>query len=116
MRFLKNWLRLERPPGLAINPSRTIEVEAGRDATFERCVDAIQQVLGGHIDGAKRAEGEIEATFGLVNSERLTVRLETIDEQLTRVRIESRRGAISEQPRRSSYVDTLAAVLGSTPR
>lgn len=85
-------------------------IDAPRAAVFERCVDAVKNVLGGHISSANQDEGTIEAGFGLINSERLTLAVETID-GATRVTIEARRGAIGEPPRSSSYVDALAEYL-----
>ena len=114
MRFLRRWLRVERPPGVALFPARTLEIPADAARVYDRCVSAIEDVLGGHVYQGDRTAGAIEAGFGLVNSERLRVTIENHGENAARVRIESRRGAISEQPHGSSYVDTLANVLEST--
>lgn len=114
MRFLRKWLSVERPQGVSLNPSRTIEIEAPAGDVFDRCMKAVEQVLGGHADTADRKRGEIEATFGLINSERLSISFESLSTDRTRVRIQSRRGAISQQPRESSYVDALTSFLSAS--
>lgn len=114
IRFLKRWLRVERPSGVWLNPSTTIAVDAPIDDVFARALRGIEWTLGGHIRAADRDAGTIEASFGLVNSERLTCTLEA-DGATTRVRITSRRGPDAEQRRRSDYVEALAAYLASPP-
>ena len=111
MKFLRNWLRVDRPPGVAINPSRTLELDAAPAQIFEQAVTGIEQLLGGHIAARNPDAGSIEAVFGLVNSERLNVTIRSLGEDKSRVTIESRRGAIAQQPGPSSYVDALAQYL-----
>lgn len=111
MRFFRKWLSIDRPPGIALNPARTVEITGSAADVLERCITGIEGVLGGHTDAIDRSRGEIEASFGLVNSERLTISIEPAGANTTRVRIASRRGAISQQPRESSYVDALATFL-----
>lgn len=111
MRFLRTWLRVERPSGVALHPSRTIELDPSPAVVFERCIGAVRDVLGGHVDSQDAERGTLEASFGLINSERLTVAIESMGENRTRVVIEARRGALSDQPRSSAYVDSLADFL-----
>jgi hypothetical protein len=111
MKFLRDWLRVERPPGVATHASQTIELHIPYGDAFAKCVRGIEDVLGGAVREADEQRGSIEATFGLVNSERLTCAISRVDEQCTRVRIESRRGASAEPPKRSQYVSALAAFL-----
>jgi hypothetical protein len=113
MRFLRAWLRVDRPQSAAVAPSKAVDVPRPFDEVFDRCVDAIENVLGGTVAQLARSAraGTIEATFGLAFSERLTCTLEASDDARTRVRIESRRGARTEPLMRSDYVDRLAQVL-----
>ncbi|HEY8312650.1 MAG TPA: hypothetical protein VIG51_00630, partial [Candidatus Baltobacteraceae bacterium] len=96
MSFLLKWLRIDKPQGAGLRPSRSVEVALPFDAAFDRCTDGIERVLGGVVRESDRAAGTIEATFGLAFSERLTCTFESLDAQLTRARIESRRGAQAE--------------------
>jgi|SRR5579884_1106785 len=111
MRFLFKWLRVERPPGVALHPSRTIELDAPPSQAFRRSIEGIDRVLGGIVRDSNPDLRTIEATFGLINSERLTVRVEALERDRSRVIIESRRGVTGEAPRGSQYVDALANFL-----
>ena len=55
--------------------------------------------------------GTIEATFGLIDSERLTCTLIALEGERTRVTIETRRGARAGNPPPSPYVKSLADYL-----
>jgi hypothetical protein len=111
MSFIFKWLRPERPPGVALHPSRTIELDVPFETAFDRCIDGIEGALGGVIRERDAQNGTIEATFGLVNSERLSVSLDRTADGRTRVLIESRRGLTTEPARGSQYVDALAGYL-----
>ncbi len=111
MKFLRDLLRVERPPGVALHASETVEVEAPFDAVFTRCVRGIEDVLGGAVRECSEERGSIEATFGLIDSERLTCTVQRIGADRTRVVIESRRGASAEPARPSQYVRALAEFL-----
>ncbi|MBV9271777.1 MAG: hypothetical protein JO165_11830 [Candidatus Eremiobacteraeota bacterium] len=111
MRFLKRWLRIERPESAAIRPSRKIVVDAPYDEAFDRTLHGIEQVLGGVVRDSDRETGSIEATFGLTFAERLSCSLERADEEHTNVRITSRRGVQAEARQHSDYVDVLAKYL-----
>jgi hypothetical protein len=111
MSFILKWLRPERPPGVALHPSRTIELDAPFEVAFDRCVDGIEGALGGVIRERDAEHGTIEATFGLVNSERLSVSLDRMEDGRTRVLIESRRGLATQPSQGSQYVDALAHFL-----
>lgn len=116
MRFFRNWLRVERPPGIALHATQTIELDCAPDAAFAVCVRGIEDVLGGVIRSRDEQHGIIEATFGLIDSERLTCTLTALDPHRTRVVIETRRGARPEPAKPSSYVRALAEFLQSTAR
>ncbi len=111
MRFLLKWLRPERPPGVALHPSRTIELDMPAAQAFVRSMEGIEQILGGYVRESDAARATIEATFGLVNSERLMVSVQQLENNRSRVIIESRRGASPEARKGSQYVDALANYL-----
>jgi hypothetical protein len=111
MSFFFKWLRPERPPGVALHPSRTVEVDMPFEVAFDRCIEGIEGSLGGVVRDRDPQRGTIEATFGLVNSERLNVTLERMQDGRTRVIIDSRRGLSMEPARSSQYVDALAQFL-----
>lgn len=113
MKFLRNWLHVERPPGVALHATQTIELEQRREHVFPLCVRGIEDVLGGAIRTRDEQRGTIEATFGLIDSERLWCTLESLESGGTRVTIESRRGARPQPAKRSEYVRALAQFLQS---
>lgn len=116
MKFLRNWLRVERPPGVALHATQTIDLECPREAAFAQCVRGIEDVLGGAVRSRDEQHGNIEATFGLIDSERLTCTLISLDPARTRVTIESRRGASPEPAKPSQYVRALAEFLQTAAR
>ena len=81
------------------------------EEAFARCKFGIEQVLGGVVNTEQPYES-LEASFGLVHSERLTCSLIAIDAARTRVTIETRRGVQRDAPP-SSYVSELARYLSS---
>lgn len=111
MSFFFKWLRPERPPGVALHPSRTIELDLPYEIAFDRCIEGIEGALGGIVREQNRERGTVEATFGLVNSERLSVTLERMSDGRTRTTVESRRALTAEPARGSQYVDALAHFL-----
>lgn len=111
MKFLRDWLRVERPSGVGLHASRTIDLEEPRPEVFARCVRGIEDVLGGVIRERDQERGTIEATFGLIDSERLTCTLQSLEGGGTRAIIESRRGASPEPAKPSEYVRALAEFL-----
>lgn len=113
MSFLWKWLRPERPSGVALHPSQTVELDLPYDAAFTRCIEGIERVLGGVVREREVQRGRIDATFGLVNSERLSVTVERIDDNRTRAIVESRRNVSMEPARSSQYVSALAEFLRS---
>ena len=110
--FIWKWLRPQRPSGVALHPSQMIELDLPRDAAYERCLEGIDRVLGGSVRETDQVRGRIEATFGLIGSERLSCIVESLDPIRSRVTIESRRAVIAETPRTTSdYVKALADFL-----
>lgn len=116
MKFLRNWLRVERPPGVALHAAQTLELERPYNDVFAQCVRGVEDVLGGVVRARDQQRGSIEATFGLIDSERLTCSLTSLDRERTRVVIESRRGARPEPAKPSQYVRALAEFLQSAAR
>jgi hypothetical protein len=111
VRFLLKWLRSERPAGVALHPTRTLELELPPDEVFERALRGTEHTLGGIIRDCNRQLRTFEATFGLINSERLTITVQPLETQRTRVIIESRRFASGQVPSASHYVEVLADYL-----
>jgi hypothetical protein len=109
--FLRRWLSVERPPGIALHSSQSVELDCAFDEVFERCTHGIVDVLGGTIDQASAARATIEASFGLIHSERLTCTLRREGDKKTRVFIEARRGASTGPTQPSQYVRALADYL-----
>lgn len=111
MKFFRDWLRVERPSGVALHASETIELEIPCGEVFALCTRGIEDVLGGATRSRDPERGTIEATFGLVDSERITCTLEPLGAQRTRVIVESRRGARPQPAQPSQYVRALAEFL-----
>src|SRR5579884_983663 len=116
MKFFRDWLRVERPSGVALHPLQRLELERPYEAVFSECLRGIESVLGGIVRERDEHRGRIEATFGLVDSERLTCIVEPVDAGRTRVVIESRRGASAEPPKPSQNVRALAEFLQTNAR
>lgn len=104
-------MRIERPPGVALHPTRTIELDVPAQLVFQRSIEGVEITLGGIIREKNEQSRTIEATFGLINSERITVSVFPTGADSSRVVIESRRGVSGEPPRTSQYVDALADYL-----
>ena len=113
MKFLREWLRIERPAGVGLHASQSVDLEGAYGEVFARTLRGIEEVLGGVVRSSDERAGLVEATFGLVDSERLTCSISRIDAARTRVRIESRRGARAEPAQPSPYVRALARFLQS---
>lgn len=111
MKFLRDWLRVERPAGIAPTTSQRVEMDLSFADAWKKCVHGIEEVLGGAVREADERQGTIEATFGLVNSERLSCSLKMRGERATDVLIVSRRGASAQPAKPSQYVRALAEFL-----
>jgi len=84
-----------------------VKVPLSAAAAFDRCAEGIERVLGGVIRERDDARGFIEATFGLIFSERLNCTVTEMNDGACVV-IESRRGVQREAVKTSRYVDILA--------
>lgn len=109
MRFLRDLLHVGSRSAV-LHPTAILEVSSAPEETFERVVRAIGDLLGGTVRSAEPAAGRIEATFGLIDSERLTCTIEPSTHG-TRVTIESRSGPRMQPRTASLYVDALANAL-----
>lgn len=116
MKFLRDWLRIERPAGIAPNASRRLDLDLAYEDAWCKCIRGVEDVLGGVVRESDRERGTIEATFGLINSERLNCRLHRRGDRATQILIESRRGISAEPPKPSQYVSALAEFLQSGDR
>ena len=111
--FLKKWLRVEKPAGIAPYTSRVVDVAAEPAAAYAVCMHGIEVTLGGTLESADPVRRHIEARFGLVNSERLSVDIEPGDAGTgSRVRVVARPalGTGTAAPS-STYVDALCAYV-----
>jgi hypothetical protein len=106
---LSAWLGIDAPKTAALHPARSVELDLTRDAAQARCRYGIEGVLGGVI--REERPGAIEATFGLIGSERLTCTIAAMDGGRSRVTIETRHGAQPGNPPPSPYVKALADYL-----
>lgn len=86
-----------------------MEVDLSTQDAFARCKSGIENVLGGVVTGERAGEW-IEASFGLIDSERLACSFAAADSGRTRVTIETRRGARPDAAP-SRYVSALANYL-----
>ncbi|GAC1655700.1 MAG: hypothetical protein NVS9B12_06920 [Vulcanimicrobiaceae bacterium] len=109
MKFLLKWLGLsvEKTPGISVRPTRTFPVALGLAACFGRCVEGLEDVLGAQVRELDEQRGIVEASFGLMFSERIACSMRPIDETNTEVSLESRRIAASSLPKDSAVLDRL---------
>ena len=109
MSFLMKWLGLsiDRSRGISVRPARTFEIDLPYNQAFERCGYGLQEIVGAQVRESDPQRGTIEATFGLMFSERLACSLQRIEDNRTQVSIESRRIAGTELPKDSTVLDRL---------
>lgn len=110
MQFFRKWLRIERPSGVGLHPSRVVELDLAPDAAYERCKAIVTHTLGGNIT-SEDPPRSIDVSFGLVNSERISIYIEDAGTNASRVRIQSRRLLSAQAPVTSNYVETIARAL-----
>ena len=106
---MSGWLGIDAAKTAALHPSRFVEIDLPAGAAQDRCRYGIESVLGGVI--REERPGTIEATFGLIGSERLTCTVAEIGAARSRVTIEARRGAQAGNTAPSPYVKALAEFL-----
>lgn len=109
MSFLLKWLglRVEKPAALSVRPSRAFVLDDHADAVFERAMAGLDRAVGAQVQSADRERGVIEASFGLMFSERIAIFIRTIDAERTEVVLESRRIAGATLPQRMDVLERL---------
>ncbi|MDQ2662855.1 MAG: hypothetical protein M3Y18_02330 [Candidatus Eremiobacteraeota bacterium] len=111
MRALFRWLRVEKTSRVEVNPSTTVEVALPLSEAFARCAEGVEDALGGVVAQSDPAAGFIEATFGLIHSERILCQCVSLDSARTQIRIVSRRLLGAKPRQHSDYVARLAGYL-----
>ncbi|MHB8178900.1 MAG: hypothetical protein ACYDFS_08605 [Vulcanimicrobiaceae bacterium] len=112
LRRVLTWLGLGAPAAPAgLRPHRSLLLALPREAAYERARTGVEVVLGALVRSEDPGRGELEVAFGLVNSERLMVRCEALDQRRTRVDLEARFAATLTPPQRSLALEALAAYL-----
>ncbi|MDP9024916.1 MAG: hypothetical protein M3N13_06075 [Candidatus Eremiobacteraeota bacterium] len=111
MSFILKWLRPQTSFRIGLRPHRTVQLDLGFDAAYERVLAEIEGTLGANVYVDDRAGKIIEAGFGLINNERVRTTLEEIDTTHTAVRIEAFYLPGAAIPEKSSAVEALASAL-----
>ncbi|MBV8434845.1 MAG: hypothetical protein JO029_11255 [Candidatus Eremiobacteraeota bacterium] len=112
MSFILKWLGFEKPSAaIGLRPHRDVELPVDYDAAYARVLSGIELVLGANVSLDDRRGGTVEATFGLVNSERIRCTLTRVDPTCTHVRVEAFFPAGAAVPARSRAVEALAETL-----
>jgi hypothetical protein len=111
MSFIAKWL-FGKPKAVAgLRPHRDVELALAFDPAYDRVLAAVDATLGANVAVDDRKAGFIEAAFGLVNSERIRCRIESIDATHTAVHVEAYFPAGAAVRERSQAVDALADAL-----
>ncbi|HEY1654137.1 MAG TPA: hypothetical protein VGF86_03380 [Candidatus Tumulicola sp.] len=112
MSFLRRWLDLAKDrKRVGLRPHRDVIVDAPYEAAYDRVLEAAEFVLGASVASRDRGSGTIEASFGLVNSERVRCTLQSIDDRRTAIRVEAFFPAGAAPRERSLAVEALADAL-----
>ena len=113
MSFLLRWLGFldAKPASLAVRPTISLTLELPYGAAFARALVATRDIVGATLDHADESTGEIDASFGLINSERIAIRLLRVDDAHTSARIESRRPAGTTLPQTGAVLTRLERYL-----
>ena len=117
MSFFLKWLKPETSSRIGLRPHRVVELPLPYEAAYSRVLEAIEITLGANVYVDDRKGRFIEAGFGLVNNERVRVTFESVNDAVTRARIEAYFPAGAKIPEKSAAVDALADTLeaGITP-
>jgi hypothetical protein len=108
IRFLLDRIRGRRTP-VNVRSHRELTLPVDVQTARGRARRAIEEVLGANVYAEEA--GWIDAGFGLVNQERITVSFEAVTHVQTRVVIEARYPAALSRPERSRAVEALADAL-----
>jgi hypothetical protein len=104
-------LRKRAAPQIGLRAHRDVVVPVGVDAAHDHVLAALVTTLGANVYVDDRARHAIEAGFGLVNAERVQVRLASEGPGQTRVEIEAHYRAGIDRPAQSRNVNALADAL-----
>jgi hypothetical protein len=96
---------------VGLRAHRDVSLSLGLEAAHERVLDALVKTLGANVYVDDRVAHVIEAGFGLVNAERVSITLVSEDAAHTLVQIEAHYRAGLERPSNSRNVDVLADAL-----
>lgn len=109
MRGFFRWLRADRR-GVALHPVRILDLDTEPVLIYRRLENILRDVVGGHVTDAVPPH-RIEAAFGLIDSERLSITIDATVEG-SRVTLQSRRIAAAPQSAVASpYIETIARLL-----
>jgi len=109
--FLLKWLRPETTANVGLRPHRDVTLPLAYDDAYRRVLETLDATLGANVTIDDRRGGLIEAGFGLINSERVRVSLERIEDASTLARIEAFYAAGATVPAKSRAVEVLADAL-----
>ena len=109
--FLLKWLRPETSSRIGMRPHKNVELPLPIDEAHDQVLKQLDQTLGANISVDDRKTHFIEATFGLVKSERLRINFEAMDGSHTLVRIEAHYQAGMTIAEKSTAVEALAKAL-----
>ena len=109
MSFLLKWLGLasEATNEISVRPARAFSVSLEYEAAFYHCVRGLEDVLGARVRELDAGRGTIDASFGLMFSERIACLLRPAEVGTTHVIIESRRIAGAQLPKGTPVLDRL---------
>lgn len=112
MKFFSKLFGVAQPRrSIAVRPSRTLELPVAYNVAFERCKNAVENLLGAVVREEDLLRGYIESSPGLMFSERICFTLEPLTPEATRVTVESRRIAGAQLPPPSTHIAAVAAYL-----
>lgn len=111
MSFLLKWLRPDTSSKISLRPRRDVMLAEPYDVAYAKTLDAIERVLGANVTVDDKPGKFLEASFGLVNNERIRCSFEEANPGETRVRIEALFPAGATVPAESRAVNALAAAL-----
>lgn len=111
MSFLLKWLKPETSHKISLRPRQDVTLEIAYDDAYANTKTAIEQTLGANVTIDDKSTHLIEASFGLVNSERIRCTFDCKTESTTTIRIEALFPAGANIPKESRAVEALAEAL-----
>ena len=111
MSFFLKWLRAGTSAKISLRPRQDVTLASNYGDAYAKTLDAVERILGANPTVNDKPGKLIEASFGLVNSERIRISFESKSETETTVRIEALYPAGAAIPADSRAVTTLANAL-----